>query len=53
MKKLGLGLIVLLLLNLFASCEEPNADLLENTPVDQPMNGGGEEDEDDPIGSGG
>lgn len=53
MKKLGLGLLVILLLNSLSSCEDPNSNLLEKAPIDQRMDGGGEEDEDDPIISGG
>lgn len=52
MKKLGLGLLVILLLNVFTSCEDPHSDLLEKELIDQRMDGG-EEDEDDPIVSGG
>ena len=52
MKKLGLGLLMILLLNVFASCDDTNSELTEMAPVDQQMSGGGEEDEDDPIVSG-
>ena len=53
MKKLGLGLlIVLAVLGTFTSCEDPNSELLEKSVNNAPYDGG-EEDEDDPVNSGG
>jgi len=53
MKKLGLGLLIILfMLGTFTSCEESNAELLEKTVNDAPYDGG-EEDEDIPVNSGG
>ena len=56
MKKIGYGLLIILSLNVFTSCEE-NTDFLKTQPI-QTTDGttggeGGDEDEDDPVNSGG
>lgn len=50
MKKIGLGLLLVLLLGAFASCEDDNQELLNKPLIDTPAGG---EDEDDPVNSGG
>ena len=52
MKKLGLGLLVILSsFGILTSCEDSSSELFENTPEEVPSTGG--EDENEPVNSGG